>query len=264
MVKLCKFCGEEFTPRSNRQIYCNREHYRRCPACGKMYLEKFTENLSKPPRLCSSRCKIVEENELPDFYEVAKIGNYVIVDSTTKREKYANLKISKWYFSQGFNCVHMFPDENIDKLASWCQTDKILTTNEFQVYKLNLDYVAEFLEQNDIVPYNKNTSLALGLVKDYNIYQVLTFSSPRYSKKYEHEIVRFCTRKGYKIIGGLDALSSAASIQLGVSSCIAYQNLSKEYNDSLLCDIGMRVDHVNAPHLLPCGVYDCGVRVLVF
>ena len=264
MDKKCRFCGELFTPKSNRQVYCEREHWRACPSCGKLYIEKFNENLSKPPRLCSPRCGSAKKHELPEFQEIIKLGNTVIIDSTSRREKYDNLTISKWYHKQGLKCIHLFPGENIDKLISWCTVNNTLYANEFQIYKLNLDYAAEFLEQNDIVPYNKNTSLAVGLVKDYNIYQVLTFSSPRYNKNYEHELVRVCTRSGYSIIGGLDALSSAASLQLGVSSCIAYQDLSKVYDDSLLRNIGLRVDHVDPPHLLPSDVYDCGVEVLVF
>jgi len=55
--RLCAFCNEPFIPASNRQIYCKRKHYRKCPVCGNMYLETNVENLKRPPIACSQECR---------------------------------------------------------------------------------------------------------------------------------------------------------------------------------------------------------------
>ena len=52
--KRCKECGEWFTPRSMRQQYCTKLHYRPCPVCGKLVEAKY---LSDPPRCCSRECQ---------------------------------------------------------------------------------------------------------------------------------------------------------------------------------------------------------------
>ena len=52
--KKCKECGEYFTPRSMRQQYCDKLHYRPCPVCGKPVEAKY---LSDPARCCSQECK---------------------------------------------------------------------------------------------------------------------------------------------------------------------------------------------------------------
>lgn len=264
-TKKCLFCGQEFTPRNNRQMYCDRDHYRQCPSCGLIYLEKYSENLKKPPRLCSSNCRI--KHMIPDYIEhdiILDAANFVIVDSTTPRQKYDNLHISQHYHRIGINCVHVFPGDNIDRIIKQQDVVSVQDASEFKVYKLNLDYAAEFLVTNDIVKYYKNTALAIGLVKDYEIYQVMTFASPRYDRKFDYEIIRCCNKLGYVIDDGLDLLSSTASLQFGITNCIAYQDRSKCFAASKLQRIGMKLHHTNPPHKRSSGVYDCGTYVLVF
>lgn len=58
--KRCKECGEYFTPRSMRQQYCDKLHYRPCPVCGKPVEAKY---LSDPPRCCSKECQKLSRNK---------------------------------------------------------------------------------------------------------------------------------------------------------------------------------------------------------
>lgn len=265
MTKICRFCGKQFTPRSNRQIYCDREHKRVCPSCGSVYVEKYNENLKKPPRLCSSYCGIRSKIiPLPQFEILDRINDKVLINSCIPRSKYENLRISQHISSINLDPIHIFPSDDIDRIIRWCEVNKKLDSSEFQVYKLNYEYVQEFLEDNDIVPFYKKTSDAIGLVKDSKIYQVMTFSRPRYNHNYDYEIIRCCTRNGFNILGGLDVLSSAASIYLGVSNCISYQDLSKEFNKKYYETIGMELNHTNRPRRRNLNIFDCGTNVYVF
>lgn len=38
--KKCVICGDIFTPSSNTQKMCNKEHYHGCPVCGKIVFRK--------------------------------------------------------------------------------------------------------------------------------------------------------------------------------------------------------------------------------
>lgn len=58
MQKACKFCGKLFTPRSNRQVYCDGPHYQVCPVCGKQKLITNNELLKYPPSACSYACRV--------------------------------------------------------------------------------------------------------------------------------------------------------------------------------------------------------------
>jgi len=53
-MKPCKECGKLFRPKSNKTIYCDGEHYRPCPVCGKPVFAKY---LSDPARCCSGVCR---------------------------------------------------------------------------------------------------------------------------------------------------------------------------------------------------------------
>lgn len=50
MIKICKECGKEFEATDGRQKYCNRQHFRPCPVCGKL-IEVI--HLSNPTPKCS-------------------------------------------------------------------------------------------------------------------------------------------------------------------------------------------------------------------
>jgi len=50
MKKICKECGKEFEATDGRQKYCNRQHFRPCPVCGKL-IEVI--HLSNPTPKCS-------------------------------------------------------------------------------------------------------------------------------------------------------------------------------------------------------------------
>lgn len=54
-VKICELCGEPFTSSSNTAKYCNRDHYRPCPVCGKPVLVERGKEY-EPLRCCSETC----------------------------------------------------------------------------------------------------------------------------------------------------------------------------------------------------------------
>lgn len=62
-IKICKFCGKEFKPKSNRQQYCKGPHIRQCPVCGKDYVEDNVENLKRPPVACSYECRKIKREQ---------------------------------------------------------------------------------------------------------------------------------------------------------------------------------------------------------
>lgn len=57
-TRTCDFCGKEFKPNSPKQRYCKRPHRRKCPICGKDYVEENVEKLKRPPTTCSMECRV--------------------------------------------------------------------------------------------------------------------------------------------------------------------------------------------------------------
>lgn len=58
-IKICPICGKEFTPDTNRQVYCKDKHYGPCPVCGKLTEIK---DLYLGPQACSEKCRIARIN----------------------------------------------------------------------------------------------------------------------------------------------------------------------------------------------------------
>ena len=68
-TKVCPECGREFTPRNNNQVYCENDHYRPCPVCGKPVKVKHAADLaSDVQRTCSDEClKIYLSNKMKEI-----------------------------------------------------------------------------------------------------------------------------------------------------------------------------------------------------
>lgn len=64
-MKKCKECGKLFVPKSARSQYCDGDHYRPCPICGKPVFAKY---LSDPARRCKD-CKNVKTSETSSIGE---------------------------------------------------------------------------------------------------------------------------------------------------------------------------------------------------
>ena len=52
--RICKFCGEEFIPRTGVQVICDKQHYRNCEICGK----QIEWNRDDDPTTCSHECTL--------------------------------------------------------------------------------------------------------------------------------------------------------------------------------------------------------------
>lgn len=55
LTKICKWCGEEFIPKSARQLYCSRTHYQSCVVCGKEFEIDVRKDQTK--KTCSPECQ---------------------------------------------------------------------------------------------------------------------------------------------------------------------------------------------------------------
>lgn len=65
-VKICEYCGKEFTPTSNRQKWCSDPHYGPCPVCGKSILIR---DMHIGPQCCSMACRsvLIEKTSLERY-----------------------------------------------------------------------------------------------------------------------------------------------------------------------------------------------------
>ena len=108
LIKVCKYCGKEFTPKSKLDVYCYDTHYATCVICGKLF--EVDVRARKAGHTCSKECQYTyatQQRDVPAEHEKlratllekygvdnpAKIPGSVEKAKATMREKYG----TDWY-----------------------------------------------------------------------------------------------------------------------------------------------------------------------
>ena len=128
--------------------------------------------------------------------------------------------------SKGAQLFHIFEGEDLDIWTSMIKNKLGLNTRIYArkclVKEVSSQEARKFLEDNHLQGY-ANSKVRLGLFYNEELVSLMTFSKPRYTKNYDWELVRFCTLKGYNVVGGVSKLlSSFRSNYKG--SIISYAN----------------------------------------
>ena len=128
--------------------------------------------------------------------------------------------------SNGAQLFHIFEGEDLDIWSSMIKNKLGLNTKIYArkclVKEMSSQEARKFLEDNHLQGY-ANSKIRLGLYYNEELVSLMTFSKPRYTKNYDWELVRFCTLKGYNVVGGASKLlSSFRSSYKG--SIISYAN----------------------------------------
>ena len=181
--------------------------------------------------------------ELNPTYTHNNIGNHW---SDKGLDVYYHRNKTMWANENGYQCIHIWDWDNVNIVINQLGPRQSVDASEFQVYKLTNEVTDKFLTDNCIHGTCRGQLLSLGLVKNNEIYQVMTFGKSKRNKEYPIEMKRACTRIGYQIAGGYDKLSKAASQEFGIESCIAYQDISK-LSDINYEELGMKLLTTNPP-----------------
>ena len=94
-----------------------------------------------------------------------------------------------------------------------------------------------------------NSKVNLGLYHNNELISLMTFSKPRFSKKYEWELVRFCNKLGYNIPGAASKLLKHFEKEYNPVSLVSYADRRWSYSKTTVYDLlGMTLSHVTAPN----------------
>lgn len=127
----------------------------------------------------------------------------------------------------GYRCIHIFDWDNENEIIDIIKPKNIMYAKDFDIWKINNEVGNKFLIQNHLQGKCKGATLMLGLVKNNELYELMTFGNPRYNKNYDVELLRLCTLKGISIIGGASKLFKFATRSYMLNNIISYCDLSK-------------------------------------
>lgn len=89
----------------------------------------------------------------------------------------------------------------------------------------------EFLNSNHIQGFVKGSTVCYGLYLNGELVQIMSLGKPRYSKSYQWELIRDCSKKGYIIRGGVSRLWKYFLSKNKCRNCICY---SFSHTDSMV------------------------------
>ena len=151
---------------------------------------------------------------LPD-YNVGIEFNGDYWHSELKRDKRYHYDKSMLANSKGVFLYHIFSHEWADeekRTRILNHLDNILHLNENNIYarkciirEVDVAEKNDFLNENHIQGKD-NSSIKLGLYYNDELVSLMTFCYPRFSKKYNWELSRFCSKHNYNVIGGASKL----------------------------------------------------------
>ena len=85
---------------------------------------------------------------------------------------------------------------------------------------------------------NANAQIAYGLYIDDKLMSIMTFGKPRFTSDYEWELIRYCVKPGYTIVGGAQRLFKHFIEENSPNSIVSYCDISK-FNGRVYKLIGM-------------------------
>jgi hypothetical protein len=242
--KESKRWGNEYTPMFNEQTYTGTEepqewkhdlcgntfldHLRdgklpRCPYCypvGTSKIEKeLQEWLAKLIKIEKNK-KFGWDYELDIFIPSKNVGIefdglYWHGEISGNKNNLYHLNKTKYFESKGIQLIHIFEDEWLDKeeivksilLAKLGLLDKTIYARKCVVQEAKPPEAKLFLFDNHIQG-SINSKINLGLFYENELVSLMSFSKPRFNKKYDWEMVRFCNKVNTNVVGAGSKLLS--------------------------------------------------------
>ena len=106
----------------------------------------------------------------------------------------------------GFRCIHIWDWDDWNKIIYLLLSKQKLYARNLKIKEVSKQECNEFLNIYHLQNSCNGQKIRYGLYYDDKLIQIMTFGKPRYNKNYEWELLRLCTHKDYKIVGGSQKL----------------------------------------------------------
>ena len=188
-------------------------------------------------------------------YNIAFEINDIASHSSIKKNKDYHLNKTLQCKEKRIRLIHLWEWELTDE-DLWARTSNwilnLLNDSKIQIdikdctiKEVNIEEEKEFLNEYHIEGYIKS-EICLGLYCDNQLIQLMSFCTPRYNKNYEYELLRLCTKFGYKVLFGAEKLLKNFIKNYNPKSLISYCNLDK-FSGKIYKKIGFKLLKRNSP-----------------
>ena len=142
-------------------------------------------------------------------------------------EKTYHLEKTELCLKNNIQLFHIFEGEDLDLWLSMINNKLGLNEKIYArkciIKELNSQETVEFLNENHLQGFCQ-AKINVGLFYNNELVSVMTFSKPRFNKKYEYELIRFCSKRNTSVIGGATKLWKYFVTKYNPNSVITYAN----------------------------------------
>ena len=131
---------------------------------------------------------------------------------------------SKLATENGYNCIHVWDWDNWDKIIQLIQPKERIYARKCEIKEPTIEEAKQFINQNHLQNYIKD-QIRIGLYYNNELVSIMAFGKPRYNKKYNYELLRYCYTK--QVVGGAEKLFHYFIKNYNPDSIISYCDLSK-------------------------------------
>ena len=155
---------------------------------------------------------------------------------------------------KGIFLYHIFEYEwNTKREQIFNQLNNLLGLNQTKIYarkcvikEVNNTEKRQFLGINHLQG-DDISSIRLGLYYNDELVSLMTFVKPRFNKKYQWELSRFCSKAGCNVIGGASKLFKHFIKTYNPKSIISYSNIAHT-RGNLYKTLGMTLQGISEPN----------------
>ena len=127
----------------------------------------------------------------------------------------------------GFECLNVFDWDNWEKIKYMLQDKQTLYARNLEIREVSVKDADEFLNKYHLQNTCYGQLIRYGLYKGDELIEIMTFGKPRYNKNYEWELLRLCSHKDFKVVGGAEKLFKHFLEMQSPNSIISYCDYSK-------------------------------------
>lgn len=106
----------------------------------------------------------------------------------------------------GYKLISVFDWDDWNKIKYILQDKETLYARKLDIKEVDKDICDDFLNKYHIQNTCRGQDIRLGLFRDNELIQIMTFGKPRYNKNYKYELLRLCTKAKYQVVGGSEKL----------------------------------------------------------
>lgn len=165
-------------------------------------------------------------------------------------DKNYHLNKTELCLKKGYTLFHIFESDNLNIWLSMINNrlgfNERIYARKCIIKELKSTEIKDFLNNNHLQGFI-NSSINLGLYHNNELVSVMTFSKPRFNKKYDYELIRFCNKLNTSVIGSASKLFNYFIKNYNPKSIISYAN-RRFSNGSIYEKLGFKFLRKTAPN----------------